>query len=66
MPKSVVKIKTKAGKSTVTYISNVDRTKYTMLELERAALRDIGTLLRKEVKSRIPKDSGNARKSIGT
>jgi HK97 gp10 family phage protein len=66
MPKSVTKVRTKAGKSTVEFTSNVDRAKYTMLELERAALRDVGKFLRKEVKNRIPKDSGDARKSIGT
>jgi hypothetical protein len=66
MPKSVVKVRTKAGKSTVEYTSSVDRAKYTMLELERAALRDIGKLLRREVKSRIPKGQGDAKKSIGS
>lgn len=66
MPKSVVEIKTRSGKSTVTYTSSVDRAKYTMLELERAALRDIGRLLRREVKAIIPRDEGDAKKSIGT
>lgn len=38
VPKSVVKIK----KGNVEYISNVDRVQYTIQELTRAALRDVG------------------------
>lgn len=62
LPKSKVKI----NKDGVFYESSVDRTKFTMLELERAALRDIGKLLKKRVRAKIPKDSGDARKSIAT
>ena len=45
MPKSVVKVK----KDGVEYISNVDRTKYTLTELTRAALKDVGKFLRKRM-----------------
>lgn len=38
VPKSVIKIK----KGNIEYISNVDRVQYTMEELTRAALRDVG------------------------
>lgn len=38
MPKSVVKINSKG----VQYVSSVDRTQYTIYELTRAALRDVG------------------------
>lgn len=62
MPKSVVKI----NKDGVEYISSVDRTQYTMLELERAGLRDVGKLLKKVIRPTIPKDEGWARKSLAT
>ncbi|TCJ05046.1 hypothetical protein [Cytobacillus praedii] len=45
MPKSVVKI----NKDGVEYISNVDRAKYTLEELTRAALRDTAKLIRKRM-----------------
>lgn len=41
LPKSVVKIKRKG----VEFVSNVNRAEYTLTELTRAALRDIGKLL---------------------
>lgn len=62
VPKSVVKI----NKDGVFYESSVDRTKYTILELERAALRDVAKFLRRDVKKRVPKDEGDARKNIAT
>lgn len=62
LPKSVVKIK----KDGVEYISSVDRTQYTMLELERAGLRDSGKLLKKRTRAKIPKDSGDTRKTVAT
>ncbi len=43
IPKSVVKFK----KGDIVYTSNVDRVQYTMRELTRAALRDVGKFLRK-------------------
>lgn len=42
MPKSVIKVK----KDGIQYISNVDRIQYTIEELTRGALRDIGKFLR--------------------
>lgn len=44
MPKSVTKI----NKKGVTFISNVDQAQYTIKELSRGALRDVGKFLRKE------------------
>lgn len=45
MPKSVTKIK----KDGIEFISNVDRAKYTIDELSRAALKDVAKLLRKRM-----------------
>lgn len=45
MPKSVIKIR----KDGVEFISNVDRAKYTLTELQRAALRDTAKFIRKRV-----------------
>lgn len=45
LPKSVVKIK----KDGIEYISNVDRVQYTINELTRAALRDVGKLIRRRM-----------------
>ncbi|MBS6503980.1 MAG: hypothetical protein KH415_20610 [Clostridium sp.] len=41
VPKSIVKIK----KGNIEYISSVDRVQYTLAELSRAALRDIGKFI---------------------
>ena len=41
VPKSVIKIK----KGNIEYISSVDRVQYTLAELSRAALRDVGKLI---------------------
>jgi|LGVE01.1.fsa_nt_gb hypothetical protein len=62
MPKSVVKIK----KDGIEYVSSVNKIEYTMLELERAALRDSGKLLKKRTKAKIPKVTGNTRKTVAT
>lgn len=43
MPKSVIKV----NKKGIQYISNVDRIKYTLAELTRAALKDVAKYLRK-------------------
>ena len=45
VPKSVVRFKTRQGKTTIEYTSSVDRVSYTILELTRAALRDVGKYL---------------------
>jgi len=45
LPKSVTKIK----KDGIEFVSNVDRAKYTIQELTRAALKDVAKLLRKRM-----------------
>lgn len=45
VPKSVVRFRTKQGKTTIEYTSSVDRASYTILELTRAALRDVGKFI---------------------
>jgi len=42
LPKSVVRFKTKKGKTEISYTSNVDQASYLITELTRAALRDVG------------------------
>lgn len=41
----------KITKNGVTYLSNVDRTKYTIKELSRAALRDVGKYIARECRA---------------
>lgn len=62
MPKSVTKVK----KGGVEFVSHVDRAKYTLDELSRAALRDVAKFLRKLMKAAAPKDNRDLEKSIGT
>jgi hypothetical protein len=45
LPKSVTKVK----KDGIEFISNVDRAQYTIQELSRAAMKDVGKFLRKRV-----------------
>lgn len=66
LPKSVTKLKKGEGGSTVTFISNVDRVNYTMQELCKAALRDVGKVIKKKVKERTPKRSGRLRNAWQT
>lgn len=47
-PDSVTKVLVKKGKTHVEFTSNVDRAKYTLSELTRAALRDVGKFLKNE------------------
>ena len=54
VPKSVVKI----NKDGVTYTSSVDRAAYTILELTRAALRDVGRFLTRTANSSAMKLKG--------
>lgn len=54
VPKSVVKI----NKDGVTYTSSVDRAAYTILELTRAALRDVGRFLARTANSSAMKLKG--------
>lgn len=57
LPKSV----TKVGKDGVTFTSNVDRTKYLLVELQRAALRDVAKLIRKRLIEKLKKLPGMRR-----
>lgn len=54
VPKSVVRFK----KDGVTYTSSVDRASYTILELTRAALRDVGKYLARTANSKAMKLKG--------
>lgn len=54
VPKSVVKIR----KDGVEYISNVDRVNYTIQELTRAALRDVGKFICKRSRQTIRRRTG--------
>lgn len=54
LPKSVVKIK----KGGVEYVSNVDAVNYSIVELTRAALRDVGKFIRKRTIEKIKKLPG--------
>ena len=47
-PKSVTKIKTKNGKSSVEFTDFTDQANYYLFELTRAALRDVGKYVKKE------------------
>ena len=58
VPKSVVRFRTKQGKTTIEYTSSVDRAQYTILELTRAALRDVGKYLARTANSRAMKLPG--------
>lgn len=60
VPKSVVKIK----KDGVEYISNCDRVQYTLHELIRAALRDVGKLICRRTREKIKKRTGKGAKNI--
>lgn len=57
LPKSVVKIK----KNGVEYVSKVDRAKYLLVELQRAALRDVAKFIRKRMLEKLRKLPGMKR-----
>jgi HK97 gp10 family phage protein len=59
LPKSVVKIK----KNGVEFTSNVDRIKYTLTELSRAALKDVGKLVTKRTRQSIQRNTGRLSKN---
>lgn len=61
IPKSVIKMNKKDG---VTFTSNVDRVNYSLHELSRAALRDVGKFMAREAKQKITRISGRGRKNI--
>lgn len=60
LPKSVVKIK----KDGVEFTSNVDRVSYTIRELTRAALRDVGKLVCKRTRQQIKRRTGRLSRNI--
>lgn len=64
MPKTI----TKVNKNGVSFTSNVDAIQYTIAELSKAALRDVGKYLRKKVKAQAPArpGSGALRASVFT
>ena len=58
LPKSVTKIK----KDGVEFVSSVDRASYTIRELARAALRDVGKLVCKRTRQQIRRRTGRLSK----
>lgn len=60
LPKSVVKIK----KDGVEFTSSVDRVSYTIRELTRAALRDVGKLVCRRTRQKIRRRTGRLVKNI--
>lgn len=60
VPKSVMKINKKDG---VTFTSSVDRASYTIHELTRAALRDVGKFVCSETRKKIKRRTGRAAKN---
>lgn len=61
MPRSVTRIK----KDGVEFISNVDQAEYTIQELSRAALRDVGRLLNYRTKQNIHDVTGALKSNVG-
>ncbi len=59
VPKSVVKLK----KDGVEFTSSVDRVSYTIRELTRAALRDVGKLVCKRTRQKIRRRTGRVAKN---
>lgn len=59
LPKSVVKIK----KDGVEFVSNVDRVNYTIVELTRAALRDVGRFVCNRARKKIHRKTGRLAKN---
>ena len=58
LPKAV-----KITKNGVEFVSNVERLQYTLKELERAALRDVGKLVCKRTKQQIKRRTGRLAKN---
>lgn len=54
----------KITKNGVEYISGLDRCQYTIKELTRAALRDVGKFVCRKARAKIPRKSGRARKNM--
>lgn len=64
VPKSVIKIRTKQGRSTVEFTDHADWVNYTMQELIRAALRDTGKYVVRMTKNKIHKRTGRLASNI--
>lgn len=60
-PKSVMKINKKDG---VTFTSSVDYAEYTLHELSRAALKDVGKYVTREARQNVKKKTGRGAKNI--
>ena len=54
----------KIKKDGIEYISGLDRCEYTIKELSRAALRDVGKLVCRKARAKLPKRTGRARKNV--
>ena len=54
----------KITKDGVEYISGLDRCEYTITELSRAALRDVGKLVCKRARKQLPRRTGRVRKNL--
>ena len=61
LPPSVVKFK----KGNMEFVSEVDRAQYTITELARAALRDTGRYLKREIQANVPVFRGVLRQNVG-
>ena len=55
---------TKITKNGVEYIDGTDRCNYTIKELTRAALRDVGKFIAKKARAALPRRTGRARKYL--
>lgn len=55
---------TKITKNGIEYISGADRCNYSITELTRAALRDVGKYVCKIARKSLPKKTGRARKNV--
>lgn len=55
---------TKITKNGVEYISGLDRCQYTIKELSRAALRDVGKYIARLARQKLPRKTGRARKNL--
>ncbi len=55
---------TKITKNGVEYLSGLDRCQYSIKELSRSALRDVGKFVCKKARSVLPKQTGRARKNL--
>jgi len=60
MPKSVTKFSKKDG---MTFISSVDKANYTIQELTRAALKDVGKFIARETRKKIKRKTGRLAKN---